>query len=103
MPARAGQCVEVQRAQEAGSQGLALCRCTAILIDTAWNLAIDHCVVQALPQPMIRISKRWQVPRSALAVRLLYDVPLGDVDHFWEPPARLLLRSASHSMDGLHG
>ncbi len=52
--------------------------------------------LQALPQSLIRISKRWQIPKSSMAVRLLYDVPLEHIDHFWEPPARLLLRSVPY-------
>ncbi len=43
---------------------------------------------------MIKVQKRWRLGDTPVSLRLRYECPLEEVGRFYEPPARLLLRSA---------
>ena len=52
----------------------------------------DFLTIKALPEPVLRLQKRWRIGRSGLALRAAYELPLADAEHLFEPPARLLVR-----------
>ena len=52
----------------------------------------DFLTIKALPEPVLRLQKRWRIGRSGLALRAAYELPLADAEHIFEPPARLLVR-----------
>jgi len=42
---------------------------------------------------MLKLHKRFPLGNTGLALRVVYDCPLEELDHALEPPARLLVRS----------
>lgn len=52
----------------------------------------DFLTIKALPEPVLRLQKRWRIGCSGLALRAAYELPLADAEHLFEPPARLLVR-----------
>lgn len=48
--------------------------------------------VQFLPRPILKLHKRFPLGRTGLALRVVYDCPLEDLDNCTKPPARLLVR-----------
>ena len=42
---------------------------------------------------MLKLHKRFPLGNTGLALRVAYDCPLEELDHAFEPPARLLVRS----------
>ena len=49
-------------------------------------------MLQLLPRPMLKLHKRFPLGNTGLALRVVYDCPLEDLDRALEPPARLLVR-----------
>lgn len=41
---------------------------------------------------MVKLHKRFPLGNSGLALRVVYDCPLEELDNFTRPPARLLVR-----------
>lgn len=57
--------------------------------------------IRLLPSPVLRLHKTLDLGFSGLAVRLEYDCPLGNLDRFWEPPARAMIRLESSPGSGV--
>ncbi|KAK9820629.1 hypothetical protein WJX72_012533 [[Myrmecia] bisecta] len=62
----------------------------------------DWLSIQAVPRPLLKLQKRWQLPATRLSMRLVYDCPLEELDHFWLPPARVMLRIDNLAGTGIH-
>eukprot|EP00197_Chlamydomonas_leiostraca_P011371 CAMPEP_0202866580 /NCGR_PEP_ID=MMETSP1391-20130828/8031_1 /ASSEMBLY_ACC=CAM_ASM_000867 /TAXON_ID=1034604 /ORGANISM="Chlamydomonas leiostraca, Strain SAG 11-49" /LENGTH=404 /DNA_ID=CAMNT_0049546543 /DNA_START=53 /DNA_END=1267 /DNA_ORIENTATION=- len=52
----------------------------------------DWFTVKAVPRPVFRLSKLIPLWSTGMGVKVLYEVPLDEVQHFWRPPARLMVR-----------
>jgi hypothetical protein len=78
--------------------GLALCRCWPRRAPGAGAPVAAPASALAPPpplaarRPLLKLSKSLPLPGLGMSVKLLYEVPLGEVQHFWEPPAKLMVR-----------
>ncbi|KAL6753252.1 hypothetical protein V8C86DRAFT_2731791 [Haematococcus lacustris] len=58
--------------------------------------------LKAFPLGHIKISKTLPLWGTGMALKLLYEVPLQEVHHFYRPPARLMARLEQSPGSGLH-
>lgn len=63
----------------------------------------DVVSLRALPTPGLKLSKRLPVGTSDFGVRISYDCPLDNLQRFWEPPARLMVRCVCEWVGGWVG
>jgi len=62
----------------------------------------DLLAIKAFPLGHIKISRSLPLGPSGLQAKILYEVPLTHVHHFWQPPARLMIRLDNNAGSGLH-
>ncbi|DBB09333.1 TPA: hypothetical protein ACH3X3_007912 [Trebouxia sp. C0006] len=62
----------------------------------------DFLSIKLLPRPMLKLHKRFPLGNTGLALRVVYDCPLEELDHALEPPARLLVRLDNKAGSGIH-
>ncbi|GLI67803.1 hypothetical protein VaNZ11_012091 [Volvox africanus] len=60
----------------------------------------DLVSIKAAPLGLLKISR--SIPLGPVALKVRYELPLAHVRHFWEPPARLMVRLDNAAGSGVH-
>ncbi|GLC46519.1 hypothetical protein PLESTF_000956800 [Pleodorina starrii] len=60
----------------------------------------DLVSIKAAPLGLLKISR--SIPLGPVALKVRYELPLAHATHFWEPPARLMVRLDSAAGSGVH-
>eukprot|EP00983_Pelagomonas_calceolata_P045228 1139624-Pelagomonas_calceolata.AAC.4 len=47
--------------------------------------------MQAFPQLLLKLSKTLPLWKTGMGLKVHYEVPLADIQHFYQPPARLMV------------
>jgi len=55
----------------------------------------DLLSIKLAPQPTIKLGATWSLPGTGMALRFRYECPVSNLQEFWHPPARLMLRCAA--------
>lgn len=63
-----------------------------LLIPVARARFGDHIALHAFPEPSIRVEGGWKVLNTGLNLTARYSCPLNNLERFWQPPSRLLIR-----------
>ncbi|KAF5829275.1 hypothetical protein DUNSADRAFT_16314 [Dunaliella salina] len=62
----------------------------------------DILSVKAFPQPLLKLSKTLPLWKTGMGLKVHYEVPLADIQHFYQPPARLMVRLDQCPGSGFH-
>ena len=63
------------------------------------------CALQAFPHSMLKVAGSVPLLGTGLTAKIVYELPFNNVQQFWNPPARLMIRwaGAGNWMQGVQG
>lgn len=62
----------------------------------------DMISIKAFPRPLVKVSTKIPLSSSGLGLKLLYELPLSNLQQPWNPPSRLMVRLETAVGSGFH-